>query len=103
MENELNGGGPEAAAAAGGGAGDAGGPPELAWRREFDTVPSNGKAVFGGLRVRHVLSGPMHTNTTEIIYNIVSYRQEAVASWRKKEKRSGEPLSGSEPASKGVA
>lgn len=49
MENELNGGGQ--GAVAGGGASDAGRPPELAWRREFDTVPSNGKAVFGGLQV----------------------------------------------------
>lgn len=49
MENELNGGG--AGSASGDGAGDAGGPPELAWRWEFDTVPSNGKAVFGGLQV----------------------------------------------------
>lgn len=52
VENELNGGGQDAAA--GGGAGDAGAPPELAWRREFDTVPSNGKAVFGGLQVKDV-------------------------------------------------
>lgn len=57
VENELNGGGQEAAAGAG--ASDArGGPPELAWRREFDTVPSNGKAVFGGLQVNKIrLSG----------------------------------------------
>lgn len=47
IENELNGGMQEQMA----GAIDAGGPPELAWRREFDTVPSNGKAVFGGLKV----------------------------------------------------
>ncbi|CAN0241752.1 unnamed protein product, partial [Ectocarpus sp. 12 AP-2014] len=46
IENELNGGmqGQMAEAT------DAGGPLELAWRREFDTVPSNGKAVFGGLQ-----------------------------------------------------
>lgn len=49
VENELNGGGQDATTAAGG-AGE--GPPELAWRREFDIVPSNGKAVFGGLQVR---------------------------------------------------
>lgn len=48
IENELNGGGQEATA----GASDAGGPSNLAWRKDFDTVPSNGTAVFGGLQVK---------------------------------------------------
>lgn len=26
-------------------------PPELAWKPTFDTIPSNGRAVFGGLQV----------------------------------------------------
>lgn len=47
VENELNGGAEVEA-----GANEAGGPPDLAWRRDFDTVPSNGKSVFGGLKVR---------------------------------------------------
>lgn len=46
IENELNGGSQEAEAS------DAGGPANLSWRKEFDTVPSNGKAVFGGLKVK---------------------------------------------------
>ena len=47
IENELTGGGVNAPT---GGDRD-GGPPDLSWRREFDTVPSNGKAIFGGLKV----------------------------------------------------
>lgn len=47
IENELTGGrGDEEPAV------PEGPPPELTWRREFDTVPSNGKAIFGGLKVR---------------------------------------------------
>lgn len=48
VEKELSGGG--MLEATGGGA--AGTPPNLAWRREFDTVPSNGKVIFGGLQVK---------------------------------------------------
>ncbi|CAM9611592.1 unnamed protein product, partial [Sphacelaria rigidula] len=46
IENELTGGrGDEEPAT------QEGPPRELTWRRKFDTVPSNGKAIFGGLKL----------------------------------------------------